>query len=214
MKTSGAARSTFRARRPCAGNRGSAPRWSSRGDERGWRAIVGGEMMRAAIGKIVAIDGGDDHMSRPSLATASATRRGSSVSSGERQAGRDIAKGAGARADAAHDHHRRVPLLPAFADIGAAGFLADRVETVLADDGQGLVVTRRAGARTRSQPGFGIGASRAAPLYPDAGGALAGRLCPVRSPRWSTHEWLGWMLALIGRSVAPLTWRAGRFCAS
>ena len=45
-----------------------------------------------------------------------------------------IAKGAGARAGVAHDHHGRVLLLPALADVGAAGLLAHGVQAVLAHD--------------------------------------------------------------------------------
>ena len=51
-----------------------------------------------------------------------------------RQAGFHIAEGAGARAGVAHDHHGGVALLPALADVGAAGLLADRVQPVLAHD--------------------------------------------------------------------------------
>ena len=47
-------------------------------------------------------------------------------------AGRDVAEGAGAGADGAQDHHRRVLLLPALADIGAGRLLADGVELELA----------------------------------------------------------------------------------
>src|SRR5439155_16693602 len=49
-----------------------------------------------------------------------------------RPAGRDIAKRASPRADAAEDHHRRVLLLPALADIRAGRLLAHRVERKLA----------------------------------------------------------------------------------
>ncbi len=41
-----------------------------------------------------------------------------------------IAKGAGAGAGIAQNHHRGVPFAPAFADIGAGGFLAHGVEFV------------------------------------------------------------------------------------
>ena len=42
-----------------------------------------------------------------------------------RQARAHVAKSAGARAGFAHDHEGRVALVPAFADVGAARFLAD-----------------------------------------------------------------------------------------
>ena len=51
-----------------------------------------------------------------------------------RQAGLDVAEGAGARAGVAHDHEGGVLLVPALADVGAAGLLADGVQAVLADD--------------------------------------------------------------------------------
>ena len=51
-----------------------------------------------------------------------------------RQAGLDVAEGAGARAGVAHDHEGGVLLLPALADIGAAGLLADGVQAVRAHD--------------------------------------------------------------------------------
>ena len=51
-----------------------------------------------------------------------------------RHAGVDVAEGAGAGAGVAHDHEGGVLLLPALADIGAARFLADRDELVLAHD--------------------------------------------------------------------------------
>ena len=75
--------------------------------------------------------------------------------------GRDIAEGAGARADGAEDHHRRVLLLPALADIGAGRLLADGVELELAHQLARLVIlAARLGALTRIQAGLrGIGLS-------------------------------------------------------
>ena len=101
-------------------------------------------MRGAAVGEIVAVDRGDDDMGRPSLAAASATRAGSSASSARGRPVRDVAEGAGAGADVAHDHEGRVLLLPAFADVGAARLLADGDELVLAHQRLGRGVARRA----------------------------------------------------------------------
>ena len=79
---------------------------------------------------------------RPSLATASATRAGSSASSASGRPVRDVAEAAGAGAGVAHDHHGGVALRPALADVGAGGFLADGDEAVLAHQRPGLVVDR------------------------------------------------------------------------
>ena len=60
-----------------------------------------------------------------------------------RQAGLDVAKGAGAGAHVAHDHEGGVALLPALADVGAAGLLAHRVQAVLAHDAARLGIAER-----------------------------------------------------------------------
>src|SRR5262249_39528723 len=51
-----------------------------------------------------------------------------------------VAEGTGARAGVAHDHEGGVLFLPALADIGAAGLLADRNELVFADDRLGGII--------------------------------------------------------------------------
>ncbi len=58
-------------------------------------------------------------------------------------AGRDIAEGAGAGAHRPQDHHRRVLLLPALADIGAGRLFAHRVEVELAHQPARRVVLGR-----------------------------------------------------------------------
>ena len=60
-----------------------------------------------------------------------------------RQACFDIAEGAGARAGVAHDHEGGVLLLPALADVRAAGLLAYRVQAVGTHDGVGIGVALR-----------------------------------------------------------------------
>ena len=94
--------------------------------------MVRDELAGAAIVEIVAIDRGHDDMFeaelRHRLADVLRLVRIERVG----LAGRDVAEGAGARADGAEDHHRRVLLLPALADIGAGRLLADGVELELA----------------------------------------------------------------------------------
>src|ERR1700685_3357128 len=60
-----------------------------------------------------------------------------------REPGLDVAEGASPRAGVAHDHEGGVLLLPALADIRAAGLLADRMHTVLLHDLPGCVIARR-----------------------------------------------------------------------
>ncbi len=57
-----------------------------------------------------------------------------------RHAGLDVAESAGPRADVAEDHHRRVLLGPALADIGAGGLFAHGVEPEPAHQLAGFVV--------------------------------------------------------------------------
>ena len=112
-------------------------------------------MRRAAIIEVVTVDRRDDDVIEPDRATASATLAGSSAIERPRQARAHIAERAGARAGVAHDHQRRVPLGPALADVGAAGFLAHRVQAVLAHDGPSLgQLPLTAGTRTRIQLGL------------------------------------------------------------
>ena len=80
---------------------------------------------------------------RPSLAVASPTCAGSLRIERARQAGLDVAEGAGARAGVAHDHEGGVLLLPALADIRAAGLLAHGVQAVGAHDGVRLDIAGR-----------------------------------------------------------------------
>ena len=56
------------------------------------------------------------------------------------QSGAHVAEGAGAGAGVAHDHERRVLLLPALADVRAARLLAHRHQLVVAHQLAGLLV--------------------------------------------------------------------------
>src|SRR5437763_15278452 len=58
-------------------------------------------------------------------------------------AGRDIAEGAGASAGGAQDHHRRVLVLPALADIRTGRLFADCVELEIAHQPARRLVFRR-----------------------------------------------------------------------
>ena len=89
--------------------------------------------------KIVAVDRGDDDVGKPEL-SPSPPRRARARAGRARPGnpGLDVAEGAGARAGVAHDHEGGVLLLPALADIGAAGLLAHGVQAVLAHDPAGL----------------------------------------------------------------------------
>jgi hypothetical protein len=61
-----------------------------------------------------------------------------------REPGRDIAEGAGARANRAEDHEGRLLLVPAFADVGTGRLLADGDEALLSEQRAGLAKSRRA----------------------------------------------------------------------
>ena len=104
-----------------------------------------GEVVGAAIGQIIAVDRGDDDVREAEVGDRVGDVLRLVGIERRRQAGRDIAEGAGARADLAHDHHGGVLLGPAFTDIGAAGLLADGDQIVLAHDLLGFAIDRRAG---------------------------------------------------------------------
>ena len=92
---------------------------------------------------------------RSNFAVASPTCAGSLASSAPGKSGLDVAEGAGACAGVAHDHEGGVLLLPALADIRAAGLLAHGVQAVLAHDSYALRNSPAdTGALTRIQSGF------------------------------------------------------------
>ena len=93
------------------------------------------EMLRAAVGEIVAIDRGDHDVGEAELLRRLRDMHGLVRIERARQSGLDVAEGAGARAGVAQDHEGGVLLLPALADVGAAGLLAHGVQAVLAHDG-------------------------------------------------------------------------------
>ena len=87
-----------------------------------------GELPGPAIIEVVAIDRGDYDVGEAeggdSLGDAPRLVRVEQIGS----TGRDIAKAAGTGADPSEDHDRRVLLFPAFADVRAGRFLADRIQ--------------------------------------------------------------------------------------
>ena len=86
------------------------------------------ELAGAAVRQIVAVDRGDHDMGEAELGRGDRDMLGLERIDRARHAGLDVAEGAGAGAGVAEDHHRRVLLGPALADIGAGRFLADRGE--------------------------------------------------------------------------------------
>ena len=100
-------------------------------------------MLGAAVGEIVAIDRGDDDMGKPELEGGfrDMFRLGGVERAGH--AGLDVAERAGPGAGVAHDHEGGVLLVPALADIRAAGLLAHRDEAVLLDDLAGVGIAAR-----------------------------------------------------------------------
>ena len=99
------------------------------------------EMLGAAIREVVAIDRRDDDVIEAHLPDGFGDARRLVGIERHRHAGRDVAEGAGAGADLAHDHEGGVLLVPALADIRAAGFLADRHEIVGLNDAAGFGVS-------------------------------------------------------------------------
>ena len=98
---------------------------------------------RTAIRQVVAIHRGDDGVLQRHLFDGFAdAARLVDVERG-RLAVRHRAVGAGARADVAEDHERGRAVMPALADVGAAGVLADRVQLEVAHDAaQAQVILR------------------------------------------------------------------------
>ena len=110
------------------------------------------EMRRAAIGQVIAVYRGDHDMLK--------TECGDRVRNLLRlfpvkrigHACLHIAESAGSCAGIAHDHHRGVLLLPAFADIRAAGFFAHRIQTAGAYDPCSFAIAGRAAGRFHPDP--------------------------------------------------------------
>ena len=125
-------------------------------DRRHWRRRANsadrfGEVASAAVVEVVTIDRRHDDMLESQLRDGAGDAFRLAGIERPGQSRRNVAKSAGARADAAHDHHGGVPLLPAFAYVRACRFFADGVKTMLADDVARLNVAGRAGG-AHAQP--------------------------------------------------------------
>jgi hypothetical protein len=125
-------------------------RWRARAD----RADHLGEMPGAAIGKIVTIDRSHHDMYEPELRNRIGNALRLLAVERARQAGLDVAEGAGASTGVAHNHEGRVLLLPAPADVRATRLNAYGVKAVRAHDAARLCIATRARALTRIQSGF------------------------------------------------------------
>ncbi len=89
-------------------------------------------------GKIVAVDRGHDDMFEAELGSGDGDMLGLKRVDRARHAGLDVAEGAGPRAGVAEDHHRRMLLGPAFADVRAGRLLAHGREVERAHQPLGL----------------------------------------------------------------------------
>src|SRR5437763_334959 len=100
-------------------------------------------MPGAAVAQIVAIDAGDhDIFELQRRDRVGEIHRLVGVER-QRPAVTDVTEWATARADVAHDHERRGPLAEAFTDVRARRFLANGMQTMLAQDALDLVEARR-----------------------------------------------------------------------
>ena len=95
------------------------------------------------ISEIITINRGDHNMAQTKLGDSIGHLGGLLRIKRLRQTRAHIAEGASACASVAHDHEGRVLLLPAFANVGAAGLFADGVKAVGADDLVGCGVALR-----------------------------------------------------------------------
>ena len=107
------------------------------------------EMPGAAVAQVVAVDAGDHDVRELQRRDRLGQIRRLVGIERQRPAVTDVAERATPRADVAHDHERRRAFAEAFADVRARGFLAHRVQMVLAQDLLDLVEARaRRGANT------------------------------------------------------------------
>ena len=90
------------------------------------------ELLRTAVRQIVAIDRGDDDMFQTQLRRCDSRMLRLQRIDHARHAGLDVTKCASACADIAQDHHRGVLLGPAFTDVRAGRFFANRIEVEVA----------------------------------------------------------------------------------
>ena len=123
------------------------------------------ELARSTVSQVVAVDRGDDDMLEPHCSRRIGDMLRFAGIDLARHAGLDVAEGAGAGADIAQDHHRRVLLGPALANIGAGRLFAHGVEIEVAHQ-LARLVEALAGGRADADP---VGLA-------DTGRAALGRL--------------------------------------
>ena len=111
-----------------------------------------GPDFRAAVGEFVAVDAGDDDVLEAHGGNGVADSDGFIEIEEGGAAGGDVAEAAGAGADVAEDHESGGAGGPAFAHVGALGFLADGVELVGVNEVEELGVFDAAG-HLHFQPG-------------------------------------------------------------
>ncbi len=104
----------------------------------------GREVFRAAVGQVVPVHGGDDHVAEAERRDRTADPDRLVVVERPRVPGRDVAERARAGAGVAHDHHGGVTLRPALADVRAGSLLADGDKALLAHQAPRLLVSRAA----------------------------------------------------------------------
>lgn len=111
-------------------------------------------MGRAAVGQIVAGDGGDDHVLEAKFMGGLAHASGLVQVQRPGLARRDVAKGAVAGADMAHNQKRGRTLGIALEHIRAFGVAADRVQTEIFDQAVGAGKAGLEGSLVRSHGGM------------------------------------------------------------
>jgi hypothetical protein len=102
-----------------------------------------GEVLRPAVGQVVAVDRGDDDVIEAELGTGLGDVLRLVGVELVGPAGGDVAERAGAGANRAQDHHRGMALRPALPDVRAGRLLAHRVELERAHQLARLAVFRR-----------------------------------------------------------------------
>ena len=129
-------------------------------DARAWRAPPDfadrlGEDRRAAIRHVIAVDRRHDDVREVEGRDGVRDARRFSRVDGVRASMANRAVSARARADVAEDHERRRPVRPAFADVGAARLLADRMKVQVAHQALEPEIGRRTWRFHLEPLGFG-----------------------------------------------------------
>src|SRR5262249_33304330 len=102
--------------------------------------------------EVVAVDAGDDDVGEPERRDGLGEVLGLLRIGGQRPAVGDVAERAAPRAQVAEDHEGRRAFAEALADVGTGGFLAHRVQILLAQDPLDLVEARALGRGPHADP--------------------------------------------------------------